>query len=101
MNLDDLLAKTPKPKITKVNLPEYGDAVFVREMTGAQYDEMVSLASKGGLKQTDIVALCLCDESGAFVSPDADQRRALSSLPASVIQRISDAAMDLNTFEGN
>lgn len=87
-------------RIESVDVPEWGGAVGVRVMTGAERDrfEQQMAAAKGRSVdnvRAGLLALCLCDEAGQRLFEDADVR-ALGDKSASALSRVFDVALRLN-----
>jgi hypothetical protein len=91
-------------KTRKVDVPEWGGHLFVKEFSGKQRDEFDSAVAKKskngvvadvtGLRVLMCILAC-CDEArnAIFSKQDAD---ALGEKSAAVLQRIFDAASELN-----
>jgi hypothetical protein len=105
MGLGDqiLAAAASKFRVEKVNVPEWGMDVWVRELQVGEKDrfEGEQISAKGLSKYSNFrsrfLVLVLCDETGARAFRD-DQVGALSALPASGVERVFSAACRLNKF---
>ncbi len=98
---DELLAHESKPPVA-VPVPELGGQVFVREMTAAERDKFDTslLDDEGNAKESGnyrarLVAATCCDATGKLLF-SATQITALGAKSASMIDRIADAAHQLN-----
>jgi len=83
-----------------VACPEWGGTVYVRELTGAEFDEFreSGLGADGQLADRQIVARlvcrCACDESGTRLFADEDMD-ALNGRGSGVLFRVFRVAQEL------
>lgn len=89
-------------RLERVEVPEWGGALYIRVITGGERDEFEATLhdARGKLKRDNIrarvVALAACSKDGAplFVEPgDVDR---LAGKSAAVLDRVFTAAMKLN-----
>lgn len=107
MGLRQRIAQAIKLPREELWLEEIGEKVFVREMTGAEYDayqtETLGRAGKDGkLKNVNglrakLIQMCLLDEDGAQVY-DAKSIDEIQSLPTTVIDKICEVASRINNL---
>ena len=82
-----------------VNVPEWGGSVHVRMLTARQRDAFelwVSGDTKENIRAR-LAVLCVCDADGKLLFSD-DDADALGEKSGSAMDRIFDAAADLNKF---
>lgn len=90
-----------KVRVERVEVPEWGDAVHLRELTAGERDlyEGASIEAKGMAKWRDVraklLSLSLCDEQGVRLFGDGDIQQ-LSTLPAGIADRLWEKALKLN-----
>lgn len=95
-----ILAKA-KVRVERVEIPEWGDAVHMRELTAGERDlyEGQSIEAKGMAKWKDVraklLSLSLCDPEGVRLFGDGDISQ-LSALPAGIADRLWERALKLN-----
>jgi hypothetical protein len=95
-----ILSSTTK-KIHKVEVPEWGTAVFMRTMTAGERDawELAWLdkQGKGGVANFRSVFLvkCLCDENGTRLFADNEVEQ-LAAQDSKVINRLFEIAREQN-----
>lgn len=88
-------------KREEVDVPEWGGAVFVRMLTGRERDNLEAFwlrskeAGSYANARATLVALTVCDESGARLFSDADIE-ALGGKSAAALDRLSDVAQRIN-----
>ena len=87
-------------KTESVDVPEWGGAVTIRSMTGAERDAFrAQIADAGdrnvGLFEAALLALTLVDDQGQRLF-ELDDVEALRAKSAAVLDRIARAAMKLN-----
>jgi hypothetical protein len=101
---DAILGRQWRPKIVRVEVPEWGGAVFVKELSGKERDqfEISQLEGKGANKRVNyvnmrakLVAYATCDENGKRLFNEADAVR-LGDQSAKALTRIYSAASDLS-----
>lgn len=99
LSADDLPAET-------VKVPEWGGAVRVRSLTGAERDAFEASMFEGTGKKARmnsanlrarLVALCVVDEAGERLFADEDVE-ALGAKSAAALDRVFSAAQRLNGF---
>jgi hypothetical protein len=92
-------------KVEKLDVPETGDCVYVRQMTGAERDELEALmfnAETGTIhllnvpnRRAVIASLTLCDENGQRLFTKHDVPL-LGSLGYEFLDRVTTAALRVN-----
>ncbi len=101
LSRDLILAAGAARPVERVEVPEWGGAVFVRTMSGAERDafELATAPPLGTFAnlRARLVALCACDEGGARLFEDADAAR-LGELDARALDRVFAAARRLNAL---
>ena len=99
LGMDDL------PRV-RVEVPEWGGALYVRSLTGAERDafEATWFAGEGRGRTVNmanlrarLVVLCAVDEDGIRLFAD-DDAEALGAKSAQALDRLFDAAQKLNGF---
>lgn len=102
---DQILAASPALRVERVQVPEWGGEVCVREMTAGERDrwDAWQIEHTGADRFNDLRArllvTVLCDEQGARLFSDADIEQ-VSRMPASVVTRIWSMAVDLAGLSG-
>lgn len=95
----DLIKEIKDVKIEEVEVPEWGDSIFVRSLTGAEREKFEKLLDKGYTHIDNIrakfVILCACDESGNKLFEDSDEEW-LSNKTATALNRIFIAGQKLS-----
>lgn len=103
LNREDILKATDIPR-EMVNVPEWGGAVWVKGLTGAERDKFeASIIEQHGNQQTlhldnvraKLCALSICDEDGNLIFNEKDIY-ALSAKSASALSRVFMAAKKLS-----
>jgi len=85
----------------EVHVPEWGDSVFIKGMSGAERDafEAANQDGSGGQKLTNVRARflvrCIVNENGTRIFRDEDAA-ALGKKSSAAISRLWDAAAELN-----
>jgi hypothetical protein len=86
-------------KLDKVHVPEWGDDVFIKTITGMDRDRFEEGYSEQKMKnfRSRFLVLTLCDEKGErlFTDAEVDELGKKSSL---VINRLFEKAWSLNAF---
>ena len=95
---DQLLA--PRPLATeRVEIPDLGDGVFVRVMTGQERDQyefdLVQHRDTMDNARARLLVRCLCDEQGNLLLQPGDVE-ALGRQPATILDRASKVASRIN-----
>lgn len=91
-------------KTATVPVPEWGGAVCVRSLTGRERDayeaEMLDTPKEEKLVnlRARLVALCLCDETGAPLGFTADEVKQLGEKSAAALDRVFTMASQLNAL---
>jgi hypothetical protein len=82
-----------------VQVPEWGGAVRIQALTGAAREALGKAAQQAGAGnfQARLVAASVVDEAGQRLFTDADLD-ALGAKSAAALQRVFDAAQDLNAI---
>jgi hypothetical protein len=101
----DILGADDLPR-EQVNVPEWGGAVHVRSLTGAERDDFEASMFEGQGKKARmnsknlrarLVALCVVDADGERIFADGDVE-ALGRKSAAALDRVFSAAQRLNGF---
>lgn len=100
----DALLQAAAPKLKKVELGELAadSVVYVKEMTAGERDSFwkENEAQKDGAAPRNIhaklVALTLCDETGARLAPGDDGWLNVSKLSAKVVQKLFEVSTEQN-----
>jgi hypothetical protein len=97
MDLKQAILNAPK-KLTSVILPEAGGAVvFVKAMTGAEYDVYLAKVQERGKGVTGmrqlIVSSTVCDEAGRLLFTDPAE---LNGVHTAVLERLTNVALRVN-----
>jgi hypothetical protein len=98
----DAILSAQDLKREEVAVPEWGGAVLVRTMTGAERDAWEqSLANGGKIDVSNVrarlVAACTIDESGALLFSAADAQ-ALGAKSGAALERVAKVAQRLNAI---
>ena len=105
----DAILVGPKLKTEIVEVPEWGGAVRVREMTGLERDEFESgIVEAGGVEnpgaikglRAKTVALTVIDDDGKRFFTDADVA-SLGQLSASALNRVFEVSSRLSGLEAD
>lgn len=86
-------------KLEKVNVPEWGDDVFIKTLSGTERDAFEEAYSTEKMRnfRPRFLVLTLCDDKGDRLFGD-DEVDALGSKSAAVINRLFDKAWAFNAF---
>ena len=97
------ILKAKDYKSEEIQVPEWGDSVFVRSMSGTQRDAFIGYCHDHKDDNDDsatamLLSLTLCDEDGAllFSQDDID---ALNDKDANVLARLAKDAMRINVLQ--
>ncbi len=90
-------------RVAPVEVPEWGDTVYVRTMTGCERDRVEELIDKakarGGMSPKNLrgtlCSLCMCDENGVRLFNDAEAT-ALGNRSCVALDRVFTAALKVN-----
>jgi hypothetical protein len=96
----DRILAAPALAAVRVEVPEWGGAVFVRAITAGERDVFERRAFEGPRKdlvRAALVVLCAADAQGRALFTDADVE-ALAQRDAAPMQRIFNAACRLNAI---
>lgn len=107
MSLRDIMLKPVAVPQQEVPVPELGCTVHVYGMTGGQKSRFELSLQTNGKKSNRkmqtfrerLMIQCCRDETGAPIFQDSDIE-ALSDMPAKIVERIVDVAMDLSGMNG-
>jgi hypothetical protein len=101
---EEILSAVDRP-VETVSVPEWGGEVLVQGLTGVQRDDLeTSIITTNGKKtpgvdlhnlRAKLCALCMVDEAGKRLFPDADVRE-LGRKSASALQRVFEVAQRLS-----
>lgn len=99
---DKALARRGQRQLQKVEMPDWGEPVYIKGMSAAEKDDFeaaqVSLNAKGKALhnfRARLVVATACDEQGNRVFSDEDVD-ALGELPAKDVAKLFDVATKLN-----
>lgn len=100
MSLRDHILNADDLKREYVEIPEWDCGVFVRVLTGTEYDDFqMRLQVNGEVSMENfrakLVALCACDENGEAIFTEADVP-ALAKKGIAGMERIVNKAMKIN-----
>lgn len=100
MSLKDNILKASDGKSESVIVPEWGETVTLRNMSGTERDSWELVAFKDGKVAPEafrakMLVRCIVDDTGARVFTD-DDAAALSGKSALVLSRLYDVAAKLN-----
>jgi hypothetical protein len=100
MGLRDSILAADDSHRTKVDVPEWGTSLYVRDMSGGERDQWEMVAFKDGKVSPEhfrakLLVRCLCDEQGQRVFQDSDTE-ALSAKSATVLARLYEVAARVN-----
>lgn len=102
MSLREKILATRTARIEPVEIPEWGETVYVRVMSGRErdnYEREQWELSKNGAEfdnfRCRLLVKCLCDPTGKRLFEDADAE-ALGQQPADIIRRLFDRAAQIN-----
>jgi hypothetical protein len=86
-------------KLDKVHVPEWGDDVFIKTLSGTERDAFEDAYSTEKMKnfRSRFLVLTLCDDKGERLFTD-EEVDSLGSKSAAVINRIFEKAWALNAF---
>lgn len=86
-------------KLEKVNVPEWGDDVFIKTLSGTERDAFEEAYSTEKMRnfRPRFLVLTLCDDKGERLFTD-DEVDALGAKSAAVINRLFDKAWAFNAF---
>ena len=86
-------------KLDKVHVPEWGDDVFIKTLSGTERDAFEDAYSTEKMKnfRSRFLVLTLCDDKGERLFTD-EEVDSLGSKSAAVINRIFEKAWSLNAF---
>ena len=86
-------------KLEKVAVPEWGDDVFIKTLSGSERDAFEEAYSTEKMRnfRPRFLVLTLCDDKGNRLFTD-DEVNALGEKSAAVINRLFDKAWALNAF---
>lgn len=100
-----ILASAAAPIVSDpIAVPEWGGAVRVRVMSGAERDafEVATVPPLGSLRnvRARLVVACACDDAGALLFQSGDVE-AVGALDARALDRVFRAARELNALGGD
>lgn len=103
LSKEDLIAKRAL-ETKEVEVPELGDVVYLREMSGTCRDRFEILIGESDLKTTSVRALLvsmhLCDADGnVFDFSDIEREQLGDHLPGKVLDRLFDICRKLSGFD--
>lgn len=90
----------PDAVIEKVNVPEWGDDIYIRAMTGFERDDFEASVRRNGVMvftnyRAKLLVRVLVNENGTRIFTDQDAR-ALGKKNAKIINRLFDKASELS-----
>lgn len=88
-------------KLDKVNVPEWGDDVYIKTLSGTDRDLFEDAYSRDKMKnfRARFLVLTLCDDKGDRLFSDEDVD-SLGKKSAVVLNRLFEKAWSLNAFRG-
>jgi hypothetical protein len=91
---------TSKPKVTSIDIPEWGGTFYLRPMSGLNRErlETAYMAKKANSIRAMTVAFCLCDAEGNYVFTESDVDQ-LNETPASVLLSIFEKAEGVSAID--
>jgi len=104
MSLRDKILGAEDLHREKVDVKEWGETIYIREMTGGERDaydasliDKASLTTKEKLKnmRAELVVLCAVDEAGERIFSDEDVEL-VTNKNAKVLDRLADIAQVIN-----
>lgn len=102
LTIDDILG-CDDIEIEPVEVPSWGGTVYVRTITGDKRDAFDSLFARDDDGKVNmigvrakLVAMCLCDSKGTFVSPSDAQVITLGKKSAAMLERCFEACQRIN-----
>lgn len=101
LTADQILKADDLAELKKVDVPEWGDFVYVRKMNGMERDRWELMASKAVDKpstaniRASLCAMTICDDKGKRLFTD-NQISNLGSKSAVALDRVFSVAKDLN-----
>jgi len=99
LNKEQILAQ--KLKLLKVEVPEWGGEVFVRELSAKEQDEIADVVRKGQtLSNAKLAAMVLCDENGIPLFTDKDIPQ-LEQVSGNVLGKVLTASAKLSGADEN
>lgn len=86
-------------KLEKVAVPEWGDDVYIKTLSGTERDQFEDAYSSEKMKnfRSRFLVLTLCDDSGTRLFSDTEIDL-IGSKRADIINRLFDRAWALNAF---
>lgn len=87
-----------KRMLEPVDVPEWGETVFLRRMSGGEFEMFAStkdqdLGKDKLLPARVLLMLCLCDADGKNIFADPDE---LKEIDGHIINRLTPPALELN-----
>jgi hypothetical protein len=101
LTAEKILKAQDLSELEKVDVPEWGDFVYVRKMNGMERDRWELMTSKavekpmGANVRASLCAMTICDEKGKRLFTD-NQMSALGAKSAIALDRIFAVSKDLN-----
>ena len=101
LSAEKILKAQDLSELEKVDVPEWGDFVYVRKMNGMERDRWELMTSNavekpmGANIRASLCAMTICDEKGKRLFTD-NQMNALGAKSASALDRIFSVSKDLN-----
>lgn len=101
LTAEQILKADDLAELEKVNVPEWGDFVYVRKMNGMERDRWELTASKALEKpstaniRASLCAMTICDDKGKRLFTD-NQISNLGAKSATALDRVFSASKDLN-----
>ena len=94
MTREEMLAV--KPALDSIDTPDWG-RVWLRTLTGEDAKQVAAWQKDGGLQNTQLVALAVCDESGKRIFSNEDAAK-FDSLPARTLLPIASRVAKTNAL---
>jgi hypothetical protein len=90
-----------KLKVLKVDVPEWGGEVCVRELTAKEQDDINQIVNKGEtISNSKLAQMVLCDENGVQLFTDKELAE-LEKLSGNVLGRVLIASAKLSGADEN
>ncbi len=102
LNLETILEKCGEAKVEEIDVPAWGDKVYMRSMSGTSRDKLEEKwqsiekgGSMAGLRAM-LVGACLCDKNGVPHNPNAAQLVRIGQAPSDILDKLGEHARRLS-----
>lgn len=96
----DTILTVAKPRIEKVEMPEWGGDVYVREMSALERDQFdMHLAEDMNVRRARGFITCVCDEQGTPLFSERDLS-AVQAMPSGPVDRCCEVIWRLSRMFG-